>query len=224
MHTDSHQKNSLGDETTSVETPRKHQPLDTPSPSEEEKMSVRSLISFALIVLAIVVPIRLFIAKPFIVSGASMYPTFDTWHYLIIDQLSYRLAEPKRGDVITFRLPQNPSQFLIKRIIGLPGETVVLDDTTTTIENAQNPTGFVLDEPYVLPENAMGASMRITLGDNEYFVMGDNRKVSADSRYWGALEKNKIVGRAFIRLFPFTQIDTLPGATSYTITPNTLTN
>lgn len=181
----------------------------------ETTSSTRNLIVFALLVLLIVLPIRLFVAKPFIVSGASMFPTFDTWHYLIIDQLSYRLSPPERGDVIVFRFPQNPSRFFIKRIIGLPNETVTLSGTSVGITNEANPQGFALDEPYVSPDNIKESDLVMKLGDNEYFVMGDNRKASADSRYWGPLERERIVGRAYLRLFPFAELGILPGETSY---------
>ena len=206
MHTETHEENSSLDALPADTHSR--DPLDTTT-------STRNLILFALLVLMIVLPIRLFVAKPFIVSGASMFPTFDTWHYLIIDQLTYRLDEPARGDVIVFRFPQNPSRFFIKRVIGLPGETVTLEGTTTTVTNDSNPDGFVIDEPYVSPDNIKETTMTMTLGDDEYFVMGDNRKASADSRYWGALERERIVGRAYIRLFPFGELGLLPGATTY---------
>ena len=190
--------------------PSRHEPRASGS-------STRNLILFALIVLLIVLPIRLWVAKPFIVSGASMFPTFNTWHYLIIDQLSYRFNPPSRGDVIVFRFPQNPSRFFIKRIIGLPGETVRLRGTTVTIINDEYPDGFTLDEPYVSPAQQKETDLTMTLGDNEYFVLGDNRKASADSRYWGPLESYRIVGRAYMRLFPFSEAGILPGAASYDV-------
>jgi len=199
------------DQTTPENKSRNNQPKDGGA-------SVRNLIFFALLVLLIVLPIRLYVAKPFIVSGASMFPTFNTWHYLIIDQINYKFNAPERGDVIVFRFPQNPSRFFIKRIIGLPNETIQLSGNTTTIINSDNKDGFVLDEPYVKPENAKSAELVIKLGDNEYFVMGDNRKASADSRSWGPLEHHRIIGRAYLRLFPFSELDILPGATTYTIT------
>lgn len=191
--------------------------ISTPPVPQEKSASekTRSLILFALLVLLIVLPIRLLVAKPFIVSGTSMFPTFDTWHYLIIDQLSYRFNAPERGDVIVFRFPQNPSRFFIKRIIGLPNETVSLTGTSVTIINSDNPEGFLIDEPYVDAVNNKTSELVMILGDNEYFVMGDNRKASADSRYWGPLEYERIIGRAYIRLFPFSTIDILPGSTTY---------
>ena len=180
----------------------------------EEKKEL-SLLSFILIVIAIVVPVRLFIAKPFIVSGTSMSPTFESWHYLIIDQVTYRLREPARGEVIVMRYPLDESRYFIKRIIGLPGETVIIEGTIVTIKNAQYPEGFQLTEPYVAEMNKSENHIVTQLADGEYFVLGDNRGASADSRYWGMLPKRDIVGRAYLRLFPFTQVDYLPGTHTF---------
>ncbi len=189
-------------------------------PTEKEnnvpkQNSTQSVLLFAILVLAIVLPIRIFIAKPFIVKGASMYPTFNTWHYLIIDQLTYRFQDPQRGDVIVFRYPHDPSRFFIKRIIGLPGETVKLEGTHTTIINSAHKDGLLLQEPYVTKGHAKSDNLTVTLAPEEYFVMGDNRRASSDSRAWGALEESYIVGRAFIRLFPVDSINTFPGKTNY---------
>ena len=180
----------------------------------EEKKEL-SLLSFILIVIAIVLPVRFFIAKPFIVSGTSMSPTFESWHYLIIDQVTYKLSEPARGDVIVMRYPLDTSRYFIKRIIGLPGETVIIEGSDVTIKNAAHPEGIKLVEPYIAEENKTENHLVVTLSDNEYYVLGDNRGASADSRYWGTLPKNDIVGRAFVRLFPFTQIGYLPGAHTF---------
>ncbi len=182
--------------------------------AREEKKEL-SLLSFILIVIAIVVPVRIFIAKPFIVSGTSMSPTFESWHYLIIDQVTYQLREPERGEVIVMRYPLDTSRYFIKRIIGLPGETVIINGTSVTIKNAQNTDGFTLTEPYIADENKAENHLVTELGAEEYYVMGDNRGSSADSRYWGTLPEKNIVGRAYIRLFPFTQIEYLPGVHSY---------
>jgi len=171
---------------------------------------VSEIIRFSLIALIIVLPIRLFVAQPFIVSGASMETTFSTGEYLIVDQLTYHFEEPNRGDVIIFRYPKDTSKFFIKRIIGLPGDTLEIDGHTVTITNETYPDGFTLNETYILNVKPIG-TLTETLGENEYFVMGDNRDASSDSRSWGVLQRDKIVGRAFIRLFPFSNLQLLPG-------------
>jgi signal peptidase I len=172
-----------------------------------------SLLWFIVTVLAIVLPIRYFVAKPFIVQGTSMYPNFDSWHYLIVDEFTYIfLHEPERGDVVVMRYPLDTSRYFIKRVIGLPGETVRIHGSQVTIVNATHPDGFTLAETYVAPENASSNEMTVTLRDTDYFVMGDNRAASADSRYWGPLPRADIVGRAFLRLFPFTQMNVFPAS------------
>ena len=167
------------------------------------------LLQFAIIALLIVVPVRYFVAQPFIVSGASMENTFHTGEYLIIDQITYRFHAPERGDVIVFHYPKDPSKFFIKRVIGLPGETIDIQGNVVTLTNAQAEV-TVLDEPYI-KSMAENTSLTETLGDREYFVMGDNRDQSSDSRVWGVLQKEKIVGKALFRLFPFTKADVHPG-------------
>jgi signal peptidase I len=139
-----------------------------------------------------------------------MAETFHSGEYLIVDQISYHLHAPVRGDVIIFRYPRDPSKFFIKRVIGIPGDTVVIEDSTVTITNKDNPTGFTLDEPYIKSMRSSGRVQEV-LGDREYFVMGDNRDNSSDSRAWGVLQEERIIGRAFIRLFPPSAIDILPG-------------
>lgn len=167
------------------------------------------MVRFALITLAIVLPIRFFVAEPFIVSGASMEPTFDTGQYLIIDRLTYRFEEPKRGEVIIFKYPENPSKYFIKRIIGLPNETVKIDRGVVSIINKEHPESFTLDQSFILyPKEDSGT---YPLEEGQYFVMGDNRGASSDSRSWGSLPENLIVGRAFLRLFPPQTVSILPG-------------
>jgi signal peptidase I len=189
-------------------------PLDTtvhtsPTPEHKEGM-VGEIIRFSLIALLIVLPIRLFIAQPFIVSGASMETTFATGQYLIVDQLTYHFDEPQRGDVIVFRYPKDPSKFFIKRVIGIPGDTIHISGREVTLSNAEHPDGVLLDESYIL-DMKPSATLSETLGENEYFVMGDNRDASSDSRAWGVLQRDKIVGRAFLRLFPLTEVGVFPG-------------
>jgi len=197
--------------------------------------SNRSLLLYTAIALFAAFFIRFFIAAPYVVSGASMEPTFDNWNYLIVDRVSYGLCvsnvplihlgipcipigDPQRGDVVVFNMPGDPGRALIKRIIGLPGETVILsgEAPTVTIINADHPDGFTLSEPYLDPANLGGASnMRVTLNADQYFVLGDNRRVSADSRLWGLLPREDIVGRVLIRLYPLENAGLFPGIERY---------
>jgi signal peptidase I len=130
---------------------------------------------------------------------------------LIVDKISYELGSPKRDDVVVFRYPGNTAEFFIKRIIGLPGETVDINSSANqvTITNKEHPDGFTLNQPFV--KNTGGIDGHIVLGSNQYFVMGDNRPESSDSRYWGPVNKNLLVGKAFLRLLPVTNINILPG-------------
>jgi len=134
-------------------------------------------LSFIAITLLIVLPIRLFIAQPFIVNGASMVPSFQSGDYLIVDEITFRLRDPKRNEVIIFKYPKDPSKYFIKRIIGLPGDTV---------------DGIILTA-------------------SQYFVEGDNRNASSDSRIWGPVERKLIIGRPIARLLPVGQLGLLPG-------------
>jgi signal peptidase I len=187
------------------------QPItETPKTPPTTKQTVYEVARFSIIALLIVIPIRLFIAQPFIVSGASMADTFHTGEYLIVDQLTYHLEAPARGDVVIFRYPKDPSKFFIKRVIGLPGETVTIEDSNVTITNEAEPNGFILEEPYIKSMRSIGRTEEV-LGEREYFVMGDNRDESSDSRAWGVLQEERIVGRAYVRLFPPSMIDILPG-------------
>jgi signal peptidase I len=160
--------------------------------------------------LLLVFIVRTFIAQPFVVNGSSMEPTFYTSEYLIVDQLSYTLSSPKRGDVIVFKYPLIPSRYFIKRVIGLPGETVRITGEKVEIKEVDSEEFFTLEEPYIRFEKE--SSTEVTLTNEEYFVMGDNRLASLDSRSWGPLNESFIVGKAFVRLFPFSKIDFLPGS------------
>ncbi len=167
------------------------------------------LARFAVIAMAIVIPIRIFIAQPFIVSGSSMFPTFENGQYLVVDEISYKLSDPERDDVVIFRYPNDTKKFFIKRIIGLPNETVDIKGNEVAIINKEHPDGFSLDQSYV--KNTANNNVHFELKDNEYFVMGDNRIASSDSRYWGAVPKKLLVGKAFLRLLPINKISILPG-------------
>lgn len=171
---------------------------------------LKELATFAFIAVCIIYPFRKYVAEPYVVSGASMSPTFETGHYLIIDKISYKFNPPKRDDVIVMKFPEDTSRDFIKRIIGLPGETVQIKDGVVTIINAANPKGFKLNESFVKYPKLDNTT--VTLSLNEYFVMGDNRAGSYDSRAWGPLPKSDIIGKPLLRLYPVNQIDIFPGS------------
>lgn len=166
------------------------------------------IIKTLIIAFVIVIPVRIFIAQPFIVSGSSMDPTFKNGDYLIIDELSYRIGNPDRLDVVIFKYPKKPSTFFIKRIIGLPGESISINNGAVTV-TAINGESFILDDSYV--KYPKTDQFSITLGNSEYFVLGDNRAESSDSRIWGPLDERFLVGKAFLRLFPINAFDFKPG-------------
>ena len=164
-----------------------------------------------IVVIAFVVMIgfRYFVAEPFIVSGSSMVPNFHNREYLVVDKLSYRINEPKRGDVIVFRYPKDTSQYFIKRIIGLPGEKVKVENGKVYVYNSQYPNGSELEEDYLSnPDITFGNDELVTLGSDEFYVLGDNRLASSDSRVWGILPKHDIVGTAWLRVFPLNSFGT----------------
>lgn len=176
--------------------------------------------------LVIIVPIRVFLFQPFFVQGASMEPNFEDGDYLIVNELGYKrtslnilkkniftvdsFKELSRLDVVVFRYPQNPKQFFIKRIIGLPGERVKIENGKVMIFNGQNPNGFLLNESGFLPDDLMtNGNIDVTLGEGKYYVLGDNRQFSHDSRAWGSLPKEDIVGKVLLRAWPVTKAEIL---------------
>jgi signal peptidase I len=177
---------------------------------------IKEIVIFAVIAFGIVLPFRMYIAEPYLVDGRSMDPTFATGDYLIVDKFSYRNKGPERNTVLVFKYPNNPSKSFIKRVIGLPGETVVIKNGEVTIINSENPNGFLLGGGYVTHKcpavDSCIQNFQKTLSGDEYFVMGDNRAESFDSRYWGPLEKKYILGKPILRLFPIDEIGVNPGA------------
>lgn len=187
--------------------------------SDTWKGLLKDLFMLAFLIVVVVIPIRLFVVSPFIVDGASMHPTFENLDYLVVDELVYYFKAPARGDVIVFRYPRNPSIFYIKRIIGLPGETVSIDHglvTITTVDGKK----LALSEPYTVNEDAT-YTKNVSLNPEEYFVMGDNRPNSSDSRIWGPLPRRDIVGRVDLRLLQVSRSGFFPGATAYIPAPPT---
>ena len=167
--------------------------------------------------LAIILPIRYFLVEPFYVKGASMEPNFHDHEYLIIDRLDYRIHAPKRGDVIVFRYPNDPREYYIKRVIGLPGETVEIKDDGVYVYNADNENGWKLPEKYLpddlstIPTNP--AYTKYKLSDSQYYVLGDNRTASQDSRVFGPVNKSFVIGRVVFRGLPVDKFGRIEGAT-----------
>ena len=184
-------------------------------PNFSKKKNLKALwefVRFAVVVVVVVILVRVFVAQPFVVSGTSMVPTFQNANYLIVDELTYDFHTPQRGDVIVFHPPiaGETGTYFIKRIIGLPGDTVTIANSVVTVTDAAHPDGEVLTEPYITPD-AQGDNFTVTVPAGQYFVMGDNRPASFDSRRWGLLPAKNITGRVLFRLFPFNEISLLPG-------------
>jgi signal peptidase I len=172
-----------------------------------------------LLSLVIILPVRYYLIQPFFVKGSSMVPNFHDKEYILVDKWTYRLGAPERGDVIIFRYPDNPKEYFIKRILGLPGETVVAgNDNEVVVYNSRYPEGFTVFERQYLPEtnptycgtNTTYCGTRVTLGEDEYYVMGDNREHSSDSRFFGPVHISYFAGMAWLRLWPLDKISFIP--------------
>jgi len=178
--------------------------------------------------LIIIVPIRIFLFQPFFVQGASMEPNFKDGDYLVVNEFGYKITnvlddfglphiftvgafrELNRGDVVVFRYPRDLTQFFIKRVVGLPGETVKVEGGRVTIFNKQNTEGLVLDEHTYIPAGLVtNGVVTIVLKSDEYFVLGDNRPFSHDSRAWGVLPEKDVVGKVLIRAWPISKAEIL---------------
>ena len=165
------------------------------------------LSEIAIIALVSVFVIRSFIVQPFLVKGASMEPNFSNGDYLLVDEISLHFRDPERGEVVVFRFPRDPSTFYIKRIIGLPGETVKIRDNMVYLVRGGGELEVELGEEYLRTQGVTGEEELVFhLDANEYLVMGDNRSYSFDSRAWGPVPRDKIVGLARVRLWPLNEI------------------
>jgi signal peptidase I len=167
------------------------------------------IVQFAALIIFVVIPIRVYVAQPFKVNGDSMYPTFHHKDYLVVDEISFRFRDPRRGEVIILKHPES-NRYLIKRVIGLPGERLRVTRDSVIVYNSAHPDGVTLDESY-LENKGNGPDREITIPEDFYFVMGDNRPYSSDSRAWGLLPADEVVGYAMLRLYPFNNISYLPG-------------
>ncbi len=191
----------------------KNSPKNTQNYSQGRLRQIFENVFYIAIAIVLALIIQRFIARPFIVNGSSMLPTLHSSEYIIIDQVKYKFNDIKRGDVVVFRAPPEPNKFYIKRIIGLPNETVKIENGKVSIINESHPGGFELSEDHIKYNTNTNLTYKIPEGN--YFVMGDNRAESFDSKDWGTLPKEEIRGRAWLRLFPFNKIKYLPGKISY---------
>jgi signal peptidase I len=173
-------------------------------------------------ILLFLIIFRFYLFQPYTISGSSMEPNFHDGEYIVVNELSYNLGKPKRGDAVVFKHPdpsctdfvnkgyinriffQGPCSNYIKRVIGLPGETVSIKDGKITVKNKENPNGFVLNEKYIVPNVRTYGNQEVTLANDEYYVLGDNRNpnASSDSREWGPLPRKYMVGKAMVILLP----------------------
>lgn len=152
-----------------------------------------------------VILIRTYLVQPFLVWGSSMAPNFSSGDYILIDELSLRFREIERGEVVVFKSPMDSYTYFIKRVIGLPGERILINDNKITIFNESYPNGLIIKEPYLSYQNKtinFGKDIDVILDNDEYFVLGDNRQYSYDSRAWGPVKKENIIGIARVRLWP----------------------
>lgn len=169
---------------------------------------VLEVLQIVIISAAIIIPIRYFLVQPFYVKGASMEPNFYDKEYLIIDELTFRMREPERGEIVVFRYPRDPGEYFIKRLVGMPGETVEITGGAVVVYNDDHPNGQILDEKLYLGSALSQGKKKVTLGADEYFVMGDNRDESLDSRSFGPIQKSSIIGRVWVRGLPLSRMGT----------------
>ncbi len=164
--------------------------------------SVLEIVEITAVAFVAVFLIRSYLVQPFLVSGSSMVPNFSDGDYLLIDEFTYHFRAPERGEVVVFRYPKDESVYFIKRIIGLPGEKVVTKDNKITIFNDTHKDGFAIDEKYLIGTTPVSGNGEFQVPSDSYFVMGDNRAYSFDSRSWGTLPKSDVVGLVQFRLWP----------------------
>ncbi|MFA7287077.1 MAG: signal peptidase I [Patescibacteria group bacterium] len=169
------------------------------------------LLKVVVLSLAIILPIRYYVVQPFYVKGASMEPTFLDNEYLLIDEITYQFSSPSRGQVVVFRYPRDPSQFFIKRVVGLPGETVHIEDGTVSVTNKTGQTE-ALAESYLAAFQVTTGTYDITVPESHYFLLGDNRTASLDSRFFGPVSEKYIIGRVWLRAWPFSRWTLFPNS------------
>ena len=168
------------------------------------------IIETIVVAAAIFVVVYLFLLQPHPVRGASMEPNLSDGQYILTDKISYRFEKPRRGDIIVFKAPVDPNFDYIKRIIGLPGESIQIKGGKIIIKNTTHPKGFVLEEPYKIngsdqPGALLEDNKEFKISEDSYFVLGDNRNQSFDSREWGELSRKNIIGKTWLRYWPISR-------------------
>lgn len=184
----------------------REEPEEKTSFFEEAMIFFWEVAKVIIISFAIIVPVRYFLIQPFYVKGASMEPNFFDHEYLIVDQITYRFRNPQRGDVVVFRYPRDPSEFFIKRVIGLPGETVVVKNNKVIVYNETHKEGKVLEESYLSLDEENTGNVTEKMEKDEYFLMGDNRSESLDSRIFGPIKRKNVIGKVFFRGWPLHRV------------------
>jgi len=169
-----------------------------------------SLIETFVMAMAIFVIVYFFLVQPHQVTGNSMLPNFDDGEYILTDKVSYHLHPPKRGDVIVFKAPKNQQKDFIKRIIGLPGEKIKLEKGSVFINGEKLQEVYLPSNTVTLPKSLMIEGQDVLVPLNEYFVLGDNRQHSSDSRDWGTVPRSSIIGKAWLRYWPIRKISLIP--------------
>jgi len=179
---------------------------------------VKSVVNFffdfletIVVALSIFVVIYLFILQPHEIKGSSMEPNFHNNEYILTDKISYRFKDPQRGNIIVFKAPKNPDIDYIKRIIGLPGESVKIEKGDVYVNGQKLTEQYILDKSLLFPGSFMQEAVPVTVPPGEYFVMGDNRPHSSDSREFGPIPKKSIIGKAFLRYWPLNEVGIISG-------------
>lgn len=217
-------KNRVFAHSLSLKKVKIHMVKEQEQEHENMKDFIVEVIKMFFLALVIIVPVRMFLFQPFIVRGESMEPNFSDHQYLVVNEFGYKKTpvhvlgkdlvtvqphkEFKRFDIAVFRSPHDEKQFYIKRVIGLPGESVLIDNGEVRILNEEHPEGYVLDESGYLPEGRKtNGSVKVDLKDDEYYVLGDNRPASSDSRVFGPLHKSAVIGKVMLRAWPLDKVD-----------------
>ena len=194
------------------------------STSDSVKQFITEIFKIVITALIIVIPVRYYVIQPFYVKGESMEHTYKNGDYLIINEIGYRFGEPVRGDVVVLRPPNDPSDFYIKRIIGLPGERIQIKDGFVYIldenNNSTKLSETYLSDDVITSDAVFTKDPVITLGDDEYLVLGDNREHSTDSRIFGPVKRSALVGKTMLRAWPVSRFELIKNPLVYPLANN----